>query len=199
MAERLNAAARNLQADSIGTDLNSGTMEIRTGAQPASGDDAASGTLLVTINLPADAFDAAVAGVAVKAGTWTGTAVATGVAGWYRKKNSGATRNYDGAIKPQTFLDGAINSGVTTITVDDTTAFPSTGTLKIDSEEMTYTGKTGTTFTGLTRGANSTVAASHGDNAVVQGQDAELGLDNTQINSGQVVTISAYQLVQPAE
>jgi hypothetical protein len=63
-----------------------------------------------------------------------------------------------------TELDGGINASVTTITVDDTTAFASTGKIAIGTEEMTYTGKTATTFTGVTRGANGTTAASHLDN-----------------------------------
>lgn len=98
MAERISTTARNRQADSMGDDLNSGTLKIYTGAQPASGDDAPSGTLLVTINLPADAMAAAASGVAAKSGTWSGVAVADGDAGWFRLANSGATRNYDGAI-----------------------------------------------------------------------------------------------------
>lgn len=98
MAEKINTAARNRQADSVGDDFNSGTLEIYTGSQPASADDAASGTLLVTINLPADAMAASASGVAAKSGTWSGVAVADGDAGWFRIINSGATRNYDGAV-----------------------------------------------------------------------------------------------------
>ena len=68
-------------------------------------------------------------------------------------------------------LNGAINNAVTTITVDSTTGFSTpTGTLLIDSETITYTGTTGTTFTGCTRGvsgAGSGAAASHADNATV--------------------------------
>ena len=37
----------------------------------------------------------------------------------------------------------------------------------IGSEQITYTGKTSTTLTGATRGANSTSAASHSDGAAV--------------------------------
>lgn len=98
MAERISTTARNRQADSMGDDLNSGTLKIYTGAQPASADDAPSGTLLVTINLPADAMAAAASGVAAKSGTWSGVAVADGDAGWFRLANSGATRNYDGSV-----------------------------------------------------------------------------------------------------
>lgn len=60
-----------------------------------------------------------------------------------------------------TALNGAINNSVTTITVLDTSGFPTSGELVIETERITYTGKTGTTFTGCTRGVNGTSAASH--------------------------------------
>jgi hypothetical protein len=66
-----------------------------------------------------------------------------------------------------TLLNGAINASVTTITVDSTTAFPTSGNLVRGSEEMSYTGKTPTTFTGVTRGVNGTTAAVHGDNSPI--------------------------------
>ena len=66
-----------------------------------------------------------------------------------------------------TALDGAIDDAVTTITVDSTSTFPSSGRMTIDSEDIDYTGTTATTFTGCTRGANSTSAASHSDDAAV--------------------------------
>lgn len=65
-----------------------------------------------------------------------------------------------------TTLNGAIDSLVTTINVIDTTSFPSTGYIVIDSEIISYTGKTGTSFTGCTRGADGTSAASHATAAV---------------------------------
>ena len=52
-------------------------------------------------------------------------------------------------------------TGSGTITVDSTAGFSSSGTLIIDSEQFTYTGVTSTTFTGVTRAANSTSAAAH--------------------------------------
>lgn len=97
MAERLNDAARNRQVDSIGDDFNNGTLKIYTGSQPAAG-GAASGTLLVTITLPADAMAAGSGGVASKSGTWSGTAGDTGTAGWFRIESSAGSRWYDGAV-----------------------------------------------------------------------------------------------------
>lgn len=66
-----------------------------------------------------------------------------------------------------TYLNGNHTSGVTTITVDDTTSFPSSGYATIDTEIFSYTGKTGTTFTGVTRGVDGTSAAAHSDRSVV--------------------------------
>lgn len=63
-----------------------------------------------------------------------------------------------------TALNGAINNSVTTITVDDTSLFPTSGTIQIDNEQITHTGKSATQFTTCTRGANGTSAASHSDN-----------------------------------
>jgi hypothetical protein len=97
MAERLNDAARNRQVDSVGDDFNNATLKIYTGTQPAAG-AAATGTLLVTITLPADAMGAASAGVAAKSGTWSGTVGATGTAGWFRIESSAGSRWYDGAV-----------------------------------------------------------------------------------------------------
>lgn len=71
------------------------------------------------------------------------------------------------ATNAETDLDGALDSSSTTITVNSTSDFSETGTLLIGTEEIIYTGTTSTTFTGCTRGANSTTAASHLDNAVV--------------------------------
>jgi hypothetical protein len=62
---------------------------------------------------------------------------------------------------------GGISASDTTITVTSTAAFDSTGHLYIGSEEITFTGKTATTFTGCTRGANSTTAAIHANGATV--------------------------------
>lgn len=66
-----------------------------------------------------------------------------------------------------TQLNGAITDSATTITVDSTTGFASSGTIGVDRELVTYTGKTATTFTGCTRGALGTTAAAHTDNTEI--------------------------------
>lgn len=57
-----------------------------------------------------------------------------------------------------TTLATGLGKGDLTMTVDDTSAFASSGTLYVGDEAITYSGKTSTTFTGLTRGAYGTTA-----------------------------------------
>jgi hypothetical protein len=55
------------------------------------------------------------------------------------------------------------------LTVDTTEGFPTSGTLLIGTEQITYTGiGSSTTFTGITRGANSSTAAIADDDATVK-------------------------------
>ena len=60
-----------------------------------------------------------------------------------------------------------ITDAATTITVDDTTGFDDNGFIRIENELIQYTGKTATTFTGLTRGVGGTTAAAHNDNVSI--------------------------------
>jgi len=66
-----------------------------------------------------------------------------------------------------TALNGAIDESAATVTVDSTEDFDDTGSIVIDSEIITYTGRTTTTFTGCARGASGTEAAAHADGAAV--------------------------------
>lgn len=66
-----------------------------------------------------------------------------------------------------TTLNGGINNSVTTITVVSTTGFPTTGQIRIESEVITYTGITSTTFTGCTRGARGSTNVSHSTGVAV--------------------------------
>jgi hypothetical protein len=68
-----------------------------------------------------------------------------------------------------TSLTASINASQTTLTVESVAGLFSDGTVTIGSEEISYTGITDLTLTGLTRGSNSTTAASHSDNATVTG------------------------------
>jgi hypothetical protein len=83
---------------------------------------------------------------------------------------------------PQTTtLNGALNADSagtggsgTTINVASTTGFPSTGTnfIQVDNEEISYTGITSTSFTGITRNVRGTTNASHSNGATVTNHSA---------------------------
>jgi hypothetical protein len=66
-----------------------------------------------------------------------------------------------------TRLNGAITAISNTITVLSTSGWPESGFFMIDAEEMTYSAKTATTFTGVSRGTSSSTAAAHNNNATV--------------------------------
>lgn len=103
MAIRLPTGVRNAACDAV-VDLldagtGAGTIEIRSGSQPASANDAATGTLLATVTLADPAFGAAASGAATMAGTpRTATGAAAGTAGWFRAKDSTGATVLDGSV-----------------------------------------------------------------------------------------------------
>lgn len=103
MTTRLPTNVRNAMAnaavDLIDAGPAAGTVQIRTGAQPASAGSAATGTLLGTLTLSDPAFADAVNGTAT-AGAVTGdsSADASGTAGWFRVLDSTGATVMDGAI-----------------------------------------------------------------------------------------------------
>lgn len=58
-------------------------------------------------------------------------------------------------------LTVAMLVGDTTATVDATAGYATSGVLHVDGEQMSYSGLTATSFTGLVRGINNTTAAPH--------------------------------------
>ena len=68
-----------------------------------------------------------------------------------------------------TTLNGAINASTTTIVLTDASQFPSSGTnyILIGTEEISYTGISTNTLTGVTRGVRNTTAATHSDGATI--------------------------------
>jgi hypothetical protein len=70
-----------------------------------------------------------------------------------------------------TTCDGATGTGSGALSVASTTGFPDAGKIQIDSEWITYTGKTSTTFTGIARsqgqGTETSSAADHTDGTTV--------------------------------
>lgn len=103
MATRIPTAARNAAANAIVDLLDAGSgagiIRIYTGSQPASANDAASGTLLGTLTLTDPAFGNAATGVATASAITSDTSAdATGTAGWFRALDSDAATVIDGSI-----------------------------------------------------------------------------------------------------
>jgi hypothetical protein len=99
-------------------------------------------------------------------------------------------RNYPiAAFSIQTsYLATAIDSSITTIALVDAATYPLSGTVTIDSEQITYANIVNNTLTGCVRGANGTTAASHTQYTVVslripnQVLLHEVGNDDASIN-----------------
>jgi len=85
---------------------------------------------------------------------------------WDNCGSSYMTYQYD-AIMESDRINAAIDNAVTTLPLYAVTGFPPSGRVKIDTEEVDYTGISGTSLTGCTRGVNSTTPASHVLNSIV--------------------------------
>jgi hypothetical protein len=95
----LAAATANSIADAVAARCDGGTIQIRDGAQPATADTAASGTLLATCAFGSPAFLPAVAGVATAhAITQDASADASGTAAWFRILDSTGATVMDGTV-----------------------------------------------------------------------------------------------------
>lgn len=101
MALQFSVAARNALLDAIETAVGaSAVLKIRTGAAPANCAAADAGSVLATLNLPADWMTAAAAGAKEKSGTWEDAAAdGTGTAAhWRLYATDGTTCHAQGTV-----------------------------------------------------------------------------------------------------
>jgi len=77
--------------------------------------------------------------------------------------------NWGGTVDSATAttVNEDLDASETTITLTSAAAFPTAGTILIDSELITYTGKSSNDLTGCTRGASGSTAATHSNGATV--------------------------------
>ncbi len=121
MTIRLSTGLRNNLVGTTGfaSTFADGVIEIRTGTQPASADNAASGTLLGTVTLASGAFTpgsstngltfgAPSAGTVSKSGTWSMVGIAAGTAGHFRLKGNALDDGSSSTTLPR--LDGSIGT-----------------------------------------------------------------------------------------
>lgn len=104
MATRIPTATRNAAANAVAGLFDAGSaagyVEIRTGSQPTTANDVASGTLLATITLNDPAFGSASTGVVTAdvSPALSAAAVATNTAGWFRAYDSDDNGVVDGSV-----------------------------------------------------------------------------------------------------
>ena len=126
----LSIASWNLALNAALDVLNSGTIQIYTGTQPATPDTALSGnTLLATLTLAATAFGAAASGVKTAGAIGSAAAVATGTATFFRAfKSDGTTAVIDGSVSTSgatmNLNDVAITTGGTVACTSWTESMP---------------------------------------------------------------------------
>ena len=89
-----------------------------------------------------------------------------GISQWGGTVTNPQTNTLDGALGDNVYGTGG--SG-TSITLDSVTGFPTTGTnyIQVGTEEISYTGVSGSNLTGITRNARGTTRAAHSDGATV--------------------------------
>jgi len=116
----LTTALKNTILDSgIQSVFNSGTLQIRSGAAPGA-NAVATGTLLASISMTADAFAAAASGAVAKNGTWSDTSAdGTGTAAHFRLITSTDT---NASTQNEARLEGSVTAtgGGGDLTLDNT-------------------------------------------------------------------------------
>ena len=122
MVIRLPTASRNAAvaavANLVDADVGAGTIQIRTGGQPATGNDPATGTLLATVTLADPAWSGPVVGVMTLDTTpvLSTTGVAAGTAGWFRMLDNSGDSILDGSVTG-TGGGGDLELNTTTISI----------------------------------------------------------------------------------
>lgn len=123
MTVRLSTAARNASTNAISAlvdaDAGAGLLSIYTGAQPATPQDAATGTLLAAVVMGDPAFAGSVNGTATGADPASVTATGTGTAGWWRLTDASGDPVMDGSVADGSLVlssNNIVNGGSVDIT-----------------------------------------------------------------------------------
>lgn len=122
MTIRQSTGLRTLLAGNSGFKeaMNNGCIELRSGTQPASADDAATGTLLALVTQDGGAFTPGsptnglalgtpADGAVAKSGNWQYTGIAAGTIGWFRYRANAADAG--GSSTSLVRMDGSCGVG----------------------------------------------------------------------------------------
>lgn len=93
-----NHAFANDLLTTYSTDFPASSFLICYTGSPPGANNAATGTTLVTITLPATPWGTAASSSISKSGTWSNTAAAAGTLGYYRLVNAAGTKLEEGTI-----------------------------------------------------------------------------------------------------
>lgn len=126
MAVQLSVAVRNARLDAIETTIGvSPKLQIWTGSIPANCAASATGTKLVEMTLPSDFMAAASSGSKALSGSWTGTGITGGTAGYYRIVDSGGTTCHEQGTVTATGGGGDLTLDNTSIATSQTVTISS--------------------------------------------------------------------------
>lgn len=192
MAVQNATAARDALANNIGTALASGTLNLRTGTQPANAAATRTGTLLVAIPLGTTPFNTSSgAGQLVLASAKSGTATGTGTAGYFSYETTG------GACE----LQGTVGTASSATTSAATSANGNVLTFSVAPPGLVV----GQTVSGTGVAANTVIAALVGATVVMSKTSTagvalgasitfgfDMNIDNASIAATQTVTVSTF-------
>ena len=116
-----------------------------------------------------------------------------GISLWGGTVLGAVTTTLDGAIGS---TSGGNNGSATEITLASVTGFPTTGTnfVQIGSEEISYTGISGTKLTGIGRAARGTTATTHSNGATVTNTSSFTGWGSPAANTDKVADPGLWAL-----
>lgn len=136
MAVRTSTGLKNSALDiGLGPSFDTtGRINVYTGAQPATADTAASGTLLATLTLSADAFANATGGAMAINAVTSGTAAASGTAGYCRFYRTGDTAPGSAGAATDRRLDLLVGTDIAI----DNAAIVSGGTVALSAYSLTH-------------------------------------------------------------
>lgn len=197
MTIQLSTAIRNAMLDQAETVIGaSAKLRIYTGAMPANPAAAATGTLLITVDLPSNWMADASGGAKGIAGSWTGTAIAPGTTGYYRIWDNGITACGEQGTIGQSVV---IATNALTAANGNVLNFAST-TGVVAGMNIAGTGipagATVLAFTGTTVTMTMTSSAGVASAASISFSH-DMAIDNAVLANGQTVNITAKTLTAP--
>jgi len=116
-----------------------------------------------------------------------------GIALWGGSVLGSATTTLNGALADDT---NGNNGSATEITLNSVTGFPTSGTnyVQIGSEEISYTGITGSKLTGITRAVRGSTRSSHSNGATVTNTSSWTGWGSPAANTDKVTDPGLWSL-----